>query len=107
MKNIIQEQIDKISQEYSSIYSRGDVIKILNTLKDTLNQDSFTEEFLTKVAVAFEEKLESMDSSELVDYSTANFGIESYNEIYIDDIKVKEYNICELLKEAITEAKQY
>lgn len=107
MKNIIQEQIDKISQECSSIYSKEDVIKILTTLKDTSNQDSFTEEFLTKVAVAFKEKLESMDSGDLVDYSTANFGIESYNEIYIDYIKVKEYIICELLEEAITEAKQY
>lgn len=107
MKNIIQEQIDKIAQECSSIYSKEDVIKILTTLKDTSSQGSFTEEFLTKVVEAFKEKLESTDSDKLVNYESADFRIENFNEICLDYIKVRKYDICELLEEAITEAKQY
>lgn len=106
MKQIIQTQIDKISAESSSIYSKEDVIKILTTLKDTPQEDNSSEGFLDKVAEIFKEKLESIEKDELVDYNTAQFRIDRYNEVVIDYIDVAEFTIYALLKESITEAKQ-
>lgn len=107
MKQIIQTQIDKISAECSSIYSKEDVIKILTTLKDTPQEDNSSEGFLDKVVEIFKEKLESVDKNEIVDYDTAQFRIDRYNEVVIDYIDVAEFTICALLGEAIIEAKQY
>ena len=110
MKQIIQTQIDKISAECSSIYSKEDVIKILTTIgnsEGTESENILVNTLLNKVVEIFKEKIESVDSNELVDYDTAQFRIERYNEVVIDYIDVAEFTICELLGEAITEAKQY
>lgn len=106
MGQIIQKYIDDITLECSSIYSKKDVIKILTNLKSNPQEDTFLDEFLNKVAEIFKEKLESVDSNELVDYNTAQFRIDRHNEVVIDYIDVAEFTICALLKEAITEAKQ-
>jgi len=110
MKQIIQEQIDKILAECSSIYSKEDVIKILTTIgnsEETETKNILVDTLLNKVVELFKEKLESVDSNELVDYDNAQFRIDRYNEVVIDYIQVGEFTICALLKEAIREAQQY
>ena len=106
MTQAIQNQIDKISAECSSIYSKEDVIKILTNLKSNPQEDSSLDEFLNKLVDRFEEKLDSIDWDDIVDRDSAEFRIESINELVLDYIRVKESNIRDLLKESITETKQ-
>ena len=106
MTQAIQNQIDKISAECSSIYSKEDVIKILTNLKSTPQEDSSLDEFLNKLVDRFEEKLDNVDSTYIVSYTSAEFRIEGTNEIMLDYITVEEGNIRQLLRESITEAKQ-
>ena len=110
MTQTIQKYIDDITLECSSIYAKEDVIKILTNLKSNPQEDSslneFLNEFLNKLVDRFKEKLDIIDSTFVVSYDSAEFRIEGTNEIVLDYITVKEDNICDLLKQSITEAKQ-
>ena len=114
MTQTIQKYIDDITLECSSIYAKEDVIKILTNLKSNPQEDSsldeflneFLNQFLIKLVDIFEEKLDSVDSTFVVSYSSAEFRIEGTSEIALDYITVEEGNIRQLLRESITEAKQ-
>jgi hypothetical protein len=76
-------------------------------IKKYFQLDEFIPKGLLQKIELFKEKLESVDSNELVDYDNAQFRIDRYNKVVIDYIEVGEFTICALLKEAITEAQQY
>ena len=106
MTQTIQKYIDDITLECSSIYAKEDVIKILTNLKSNPQEDSSLDEFLNKLVDRFKEKLDIIDSTFVVSYDSAEFRIEGTNEIVLDYIIVTVSNICDLLKESITEIKQ-
>jgi 5-formyltetrahydrofolate cyclo-ligase len=107
MKQIIQEQINKISAECSSIYSKEDVIKILNTI--SINQETQTnstsmEPILKKLYTVFEDKINSEDWSEVVEPYSAEFRIDNSNEIVLDHIDIRTGYLCNLVQYSINEA---
>ena len=107
MKQIIQEQINKISAECSSIYSKEDVIKILNTI--SINQETQTnstsmEPILKKVYTVFEDKIKSEDWTEIVEPYSAEFKIDGYTEVVLDHIDIREGYLCNLVQYSINEA---
>lgn len=107
MKQIIQEQIDKISAECSSIYSKEDVIKILNTIsinQETQTDSTLMEPILKKVYTVFEDRIESEDWTEIVEPYSAEFKIDSRTEVVLDHIDIRTGYLCNLVQYSISEA---
>lgn len=107
MKNIIQEQIDKISQECSSIYSKEDVIKILTVIgnsKETQTNSALLDLVLKEVYNVFKERIESEDWSNVVDPYSAEFRIDGCTEVVLDHINIHEKHLCELVQYSIDQA---
>lgn len=107
MRQIIQQQIDKITSESSSIYSKEDVIKMLTLLTDsqkTKTSSIEVDELLQEVYNTFMWKLEEEETwQNLVKCEHAEFKIEENNKITLDYIRVREDYILSLLEDSINE----
>ncbi len=107
MKQIIQEQIDKISAECSSIYSKEDVIKILTTVgssQETETNSISIEPILKEVYTVFKDRIESEDWGNVVNSYSAEFRIDSCTEVVLDYIDINESYICSLVQYSIDQA---
>jgi hypothetical protein len=107
MKQIIQEQIDKISAEYSSIYSKEDVIKILNTIsvsQETQANPNSLESILKELYIVFRDRIESEDWSNVINPYSAEFRIDNTSEVVLNHIDICEKHLCDLVQYSINEA---
>lgn len=107
MKQVIQEQIDKISAECSSIYSKEDVIKILTTIGN--NQGTGTNSIsivpiLKEVYTVFEDRIESEDWSNVIHPYSAEFRIDNGCEVVLDHININKSYLCNLVQYSIDQA---
>jgi len=127
MKNQIIEQILKelsrsqefVNKSFPSVYTKQDVIHLLNEFSDTIStyvfenvEEKKTSRFMSLEGVEELEQLlikalykgiEKLDSEEVVDFSSAGFSISYNNTIEIDNIDYLSDNITEVVDVAVAE----
>ena len=83
-----QEIIETIENGYSSIYTKDDVIKLINLL-DTKSTSIDLETIRPHLQQWLYDKINGFDSSDLVDYGSANFDVcNNYIELNSIDLNI-------------------
>jgi hypothetical protein len=127
MKNQIIEQISSelsrsqefVNNSFPSIYSKQDVLNLLNEFADTIttyvsenvkeekSSSRISPELLKELQSALMEsitsKIERLDSNDVVDYDSASFSIGYSNTIEIDTMDYNSDNIINEVDEAVEE----
>ena len=115
MDEIFDNKIARIEAEMTSIYSKEDVIKIIAELQSNTNYylikniqqpvkvSIITAEAFDRFASEVDSRLSKSlnDSSDLVDYSSAEFSIEYDNRIGLDSIEVQTDVITEFVNDIL------
>ena len=109
MNKNIQNSIEKVSNSFPSLFSKEDVIKVLQELNQEMESEPEKgprfniEEFKNRFLSKFETSLCREDSSDLVDYDSAELSIGYNNRIEIDCIEVQVDRIKDIAEEAFDE----
>lgn len=81
----------------STIYSKDDVLRMLNTIKQT---DVDVDALINVVNEAIERSVEDLQTDEIVDLSSAEFSL-NYNEVQLDDVRVNSTDIYYAVKKGV------
>lgn len=127
MKNEIIEQILKelstsrafVNDSFPSVYTKQDVIHLLDEFADRISTYVFenvkdekpsrsmslegVEELSELLIKTINNKIERLDSNDVVDYSSASFSIGYNNQVEIDTIDLIESEITDIVEITIDE----
>jgi hypothetical protein len=93
-----KELINEITEHFPSVYTKEDVVKLINLLDDT-QQKIDVEELKRKIR----NKLERLSSEDVVDYSSVELSMNYDNRVELDRIEVQSDNIMDEIEETIDE----
>ncbi|NDB87141.1 MAG: hypothetical protein EB127_31320 [Alphaproteobacteria bacterium] len=100
MYSNIQQAVASVQNAFPSIYTKDDVIKLLESIEISEEKvsssltNSQIEELCKRVVAQVKENADNLDSSDVVDTSTAEFSL-SYNEIQLDSVDIDTRNIVD------------
>lgn len=101
----IAEAIQKVEQGFGSVYTKEDVISLLNALKVDGGSEATSMQDVIKELKNLKNKIvdkvmENMES-DVIDYDSASFSIEYDNKIQVDSIDLDDYQVEMAIKTAI------
>lgn len=94
-----QKAIEVINSSYSSIWSKDDVLKLINTIDEGSIGDEFVKQLIETICDSVEDTITDI---EMIDESNCTFTICNGNEISIDDISVNTVDIIKQVKYDVT-----
>ena len=109
MNTKVQAAIEKVATSFPSLYSKDDVIAVLNNLADELGEETpavgaLSEEQLktlrTRLRETIEDTADNLDAEELVDFSSATMSMNYGNEVELESIDVNSRSIATELTES-------
>ena len=80
-----QEAITQVQDCISSVFSKEDVIKLIEQIDSDKIKFQRYQGFLDKISLQLERKWES-DSHEIIDYESADFSIDYNKRVVLEDI---------------------
>ena len=92
-----KQLINEITEHFPSVYTKEDVVKLINMLDDT--QPTVDIELLKS---KIRNKVERLSGEDVVDYDSIDLSI-SGREIYVDDISVNYSTILDEVDDVIDE----
>lgn len=92
-----KELINEITEHFPSVYTKEDVVKLINLLDDTRPKID-VEELKQRIR----RKIERLSGDEVVDFDSIDLSL-SGREIYIDDISVNHDVIVDEVNDIIDE----
>ena len=102
----IQEAVASVQNAFPSIYTKDDVIKLLESIEIT-SAPKFSEEVIEKlidaVTTATTRKIERLDTEDLVETGSAEFEL-NYNEISLSSVDVNTGTIADEVETAVQDA---
>jgi hypothetical protein len=103
-----EEAINTINTSFPSIWSREDVLQLINRI-DVPEQEKLEgfinkEKMLEKIKDAVENAINGMSNDEIVDISSCEFEIRNGNEIEIDSIGINTSDIVDNVMSDVTDA---
>jgi hypothetical protein len=103
-----EEAINTINTSFPSIWSREDVLQLINRI-DVPEQEKLEgfinkEKMLEKIRNAVENAINGMSNDEIVDISSCEFEIRNGNEIEIDSIGINTSDIADNIMADVEEA---
>jgi hypothetical protein len=114
MIKTIENAIQRVNASYPSIYSKDDVTNLLyelisdldteiNDIVETRQPKSNVnfDDLRSKLHDAIEQKLNRMDSSDIVDYDSAEFNINYNNVVEIDSVNINVDTIVDEVDDII------
>ena len=101
----VAEAIEKVEQGFGSVYTKEDVILLLNALKVEGGSEATSMQDVIKELKNLKNKIvdkvmENMES-DVIDYDSASFSIEYDNKIQVDSIDLDDYQVEMAIKTAI------
>ena len=96
-----QEALNTINASFPSIWSREDVLQLVNKI-DGGGFD--TEKLLEKIRKAVENGIDGMSNDEIVDISSCEFDIHNGNEIQIDSVGINTSDIVDAVMTDVVNA---
>ena len=97
----LQEMIDGVKNSISSVFTKSDVLDILNRIEVKVTEPEFTEHEMEELIDHVRGGLAYLDSTDIVDKDTAQFGIEDGNTLVVTDIEVDTNYIEDEVEESI------
>ena len=93
-----KELINEIAEHFPSVYTKDDVVKLINLLDDT-QQKIDVEELKRKIR----NKLERLSSEDVIDYSSVELSMNYDNRVEVESMDVQSDNIMDEIEETIDE----
>ena len=94
----IQETVASVQNAPGSIYTREDVISLLNKIEAPASTGKIDQQVVKDLFDAIKEEIKdnarNLDSSDVVDTSTAEFSL-NYNEVQLDSVDIDTDNIAD------------
>jgi hypothetical protein len=101
-----QEAIQTIETSFPSIWSKEDVIKLINKIDEGTGFDA--DNLIDKIKDAVENAINGMSNDEIVDTSNCEFEIRNGNEIQVDSVEVNTSDIVEnVMKDIVAAIEEY
>ena len=97
----LQEMIDGVRSSISTIFTKDDVLNILNRIEVKVTEQTFTEDEMNELIDHVRSGLQYVDSSDIVDYDSAEFAIGDMNILELKDIDVDTNHIEDEVEESI------
>ena len=97
----LQEMIDGVRNSISTIFSKEDVLNILNRIEKGSEGNEFTEEQMEELIDHVRSGLQYVDTDDMVDYDSAEFEIGDGNVIELKDINIDTNSIEDEVEESI------
>lgn len=97
----LKEMIDGVRNSISTIFSKEDVLNILNRIEKGSEGNEFTEEQMEELIDHVRSGLQYLDSSEIVDLDSAEFVLDVDNTILLKDVNVDTNSIEDEVEESI------
>ncbi len=97
----LQEMIDGVKNSISSVFTKSDVLDILNRIEVNVTEPAFTEDEMEELIDHVRGGLAYVDSSEVVDYDSARFEIGDGNVVELKDIDIDTDHIEDEIEESI------
>jgi RNA binding exosome subunit len=88
-----QEAIQTIQTSFPSIWSREDVLQLINKIDEGTGFD--TDNLIDKIKDAVENAINGMSNDEIVDTSDCEFEIHNGNEIQVNSVRVNTSDIVD------------
>jgi len=115
MTQKIESAIANVQTAFPSIFSKEDVVSILEGLLAEVDSEEETEvvssglnedqisELIEKIQEAVSRKMDRMDTSDVVDTSTAEFNINYGNTLELESVEVNVDSIADEVNEVVDE----
>lgn len=97
----LQEMIDGVKNSISSVFTKSDVLDILNRIEVKVTEPEFTDHQMEELIDHVRSGLQYLDSTDIVDKESAQFGIEDGNVLVVTDIEVDTNYIEDEVEESI------
>lgn len=97
----LNEMIDGVKNSISSVFTKSDVLDILNRIEVKVTEPEFTEHEMEELIDHVRSGLAYLDSTDIVDRESAQFGIEDGNVLVVTDIEVDTNYIEDEVEESI------
>ena len=113
MKEKIESAIANVQTAFPSIFSKEDVVSILESLHAEIESEEETEvvnsglsadqidELVEKIQEAISRKMDRMDTSDVVDTSTAEFNINYGNTLELESVDVNVDEIADEINSTV------
>jgi hypothetical protein len=98
----IQEAVALVETSFPSIFSKEDVLKLLNSIQaqPTL-PEGFAEGLVDKIAAKVYSKIDRHSTVKLVDYDSAEFEIDYNNKLTLTNVDIDTDEICDAVNDAV------
>jgi len=100
----LPEMIDGVKNSISSVFTKSDVLDILNRIEVKVTEPEYTKKWdkaMEELIDHVRSGLAYLDSTDVVDTDTAQFGIEDGNILVVTDIEVDTNYIEDEVEESI------
>ena len=97
----LNDAIDGVRNSISTIFSKEDVLNILNRIEKGSEGNEFTEEQMEELIDHVRSGLQYVDSSDMVDYDSAEFEIGGGNVIELKNINIDTNHIEDEVEDSI------
>lgn len=100
MKNF-QSFRDQVNSSFPSIFTKDDVIKLIDSMENEIGTNTFDREsFMEKFRSQVYRRLDRMNTSDVVDYNSAEFDLNG-NEISVSDICLDVESLVDVIVEEV------
>ena len=84
----LQDAKNKLENNFGSIYSKQDVLELLNTLEFPKAEITITVDDLEELKNKISKSINNIDVSDIVDFNSAEFSIGYNNQLTLEDIEI-------------------
>ena len=92
------EAITKVQECMSSVFSKEDVIKLINQIEGGVNED-----LALSIKSSIEMDITKMDDRQLIDFETAEFELSYTNQIELSHVSINLDYIMNIVEERLME----
>jgi hypothetical protein len=96
----LQELKQTVQDSPSSIFTKDDIIKLLNEVK---RESCITQELADEIRYVISNRLNQLDSDDVVDMDSASFDLERDNTIVLSDVSIDLSKIESIIEEVLDE----
>lgn len=99
-----QQAIEQIKNSFPSIWSREDVLSLVNQIDEGTAGSIDKDKLMDKIHDAIDNAINGMSNDEILDQSECEFSVRNGNEIEIESIGVNTSDIIDEVSKEVAEA---
>jgi hypothetical protein len=107
MNQVFDNARNRVANAFPSIYSKDDVIKLIDELQNEVTQQPQTkvdfEELKQALLEAVERKIDNLDSTDVVDYDSADMMMGYRNQVELESIDINSGTLFDEISTAIND----